>query len=1019
MADPIESDAPARVAGFDANDLWHDPGNGQFAKPGWSTAKSLALGAVRDTARELARDKPDGAEVTVKSGLAKLGIPDGGRTRVWYRSDTHGIVRDRDGRQHVVPWSTFSDTPPMAESLSKRVDPTLDFGPPPAPVRLVEESLFNTDFGFAPTDAPTLFDQPDGWGDLAPQTPDAPDIPSAPDPVADGEYKVGQAIMPADVVNLPENAKFKVYWIADDPTATTEYRRGPDGKFYDTSVEYDQYGEDPESFVDYITPYEGGPERKIEITDMGGARFAATPEQVQTVLDAMKTDSPGDGIGNWMFYRSDDPDNPSPEDRERSLLLVGDAARTDDMSQPTRSVMFTTSANGMPRGVYSSESVEELGASLESPFTYPPVENPFVIVPLDSPEYVALAQASQQWFAADTFRNIERDYLSGIEPDMPEYMGAFSWGANSMKERSGRLINEAFGDNDEASFSYDPATGDFTPASPGAAGAVTLSRSATPWMYAREKDGATRIRIDNRTKNDVLGLATDWSVVDDSSQPYETRVAALAEQRRVTMAMMPGGASSPLTWFPDEHTTEEGVTKTPRTRAGVPSAADEDAKESLARLTALGDRIANLITETAEAKDPNTGPNPYGLPLDTSEQMANTLHKAASKVDKSKLGGTQSAQYDSVMWALGRVYRGGNGSTQVTDLRIDDDGSMLIVFDADQAPNSTLVGSKMTITLSADGEMTTAFVAGGVPKSSGKFQFDPETTAGLRQAVDDIRRIDDEAAPLATPVTVSPRLAAHRKVFTDLGIDMTSDEQMTVGARGALADLAPDDPIGVTLRAGLAPYPRSWTNALKDFWVNVDIVKADGEGANGTDLNERSIVLKVPDTAAAPWYSDIVGHEMGHTFEKVVPGVTAGQYWHMLSRMRPGETPVNKRFGRHQLTMIEDEWADPYTGRVYDDGITSNRSLEVFTTGVQSVYDLRHRPASRFEADPRLHGFTVGLLATVEPPPGPDAIQREQMSATQLLGGSYTVDDVTALLKSGSLTDTQRTDLREILNGML
>ena len=139
----------------------------------------------------------------------------------------------------------------------------------------------------------------------------------------------------------------------------------------------------------------------------------------------------------------------------------------------------------------------------------------------------------------------------------------------------------------------------------------------------------------------------------------------------------------------------------------------------------------------------------------------------------------------------------------------------------------------------------------------------------------------------------------------------------------------------------------------------------------------------------------------------------------MLSRMRPGESPVTHQFGAHAVSVVEDEWADSYSGRLYDEGITSTDSMEVFTTGVQTIYDTGHRPASQFDADPRLRNFTIGLLAAIEPEESGYRIPRDQMSVTQLLGAAYTVHDVTALLRSGALTDRQRADLREILDGMV
>ena len=52
-------------------------------------------------------------------------------------------------------------------------------------------------------------------------------------------------------------------------------------------------------------------------------------------------------------------------------------------------------------------------------------------------------------------------------------------------------------------------------------------------------------------------------------------------------------------------------------------------------------------------------------------------------------------------------------------------------------------------------------------------------------------------------------------------------------------------------------------------------------------------------------------------------------------------------------------------------------------------------------------------------PSKPAEVPRDQQTVSQLLGGSYDVDKVKALLRGGGLTDAQRSDLRDILAGLL
>lgn len=116
-------DVSPRVAGFDANNVWHDPGNGRFAKPGWSTAKGIALSLIHSLA-DLARDNPDGIDARAKGdSLRSLGIPTGGTVRARYVDATYAtidVTSNGRTRRHKVKWDTL-DLPaedPAVETLS-------------------------------------------------------------------------------------------------------------------------------------------------------------------------------------------------------------------------------------------------------------------------------------------------------------------------------------------------------------------------------------------------------------------------------------------------------------------------------------------------------------------------------------------------------------------------------------------------------------------------------------------------------------------------------------------------------------------------------------------------------------------------------------------------------------------------------------------------------------------------------------------------------------------------------------
>lgn len=109
------------TAGFDAGGDWHDPGNGKFAKPGWSTAKALVMRAVRglDLADAL-RDDRDGAFLRLRADAPRAAADAlGGRHNVFHglwRDAEHAVVRVND-RPVLVPWRHLEAAPPEFNDL--------------------------------------------------------------------------------------------------------------------------------------------------------------------------------------------------------------------------------------------------------------------------------------------------------------------------------------------------------------------------------------------------------------------------------------------------------------------------------------------------------------------------------------------------------------------------------------------------------------------------------------------------------------------------------------------------------------------------------------------------------------------------------------------------------------------------------------------------------------------------------------------------------------------------------------
>ena len=911
-----------------------------------------------------------------------------------HRGEVSGIT---DAQEAAVDVITKQSMPFDAMSLVPLDAPNGQVTKPAA------ESLFGTDFGFADTAAPTLFGGDAQQPVTAPTpAPEPAPMPVVPDPVA-GPVKAGDVVPSRDVGALPVHSLFEVEWA---PDSKNTYKIGPDGRVYNVD-HYDEYGQDVAEFGDYV-------DRDVTVAEIGEPKHEATPERVKAVLDALYVDSPANEFTGW---EESNPDNGDVSARERRVQRMGTSAPSDS-GGPPKSVLFTTDANGWSK-VYFSDNpdTEVLGEDATNPRTYPPIENPFVVVPIDSPEFYELMRAVEISIDAPSVNDVENNYLSGAAPNPLPFMDTVVRLSDMMGERSTRLADEAFGPEGTAQFAYDPATGDFTPAEPGADGAVTLTRSEIPWMYARpDKEGRTAIRIQNRAKNKAMGYEVDYTAVDDRLATNEERMAALAEQRKMVMAMMPGGASNPETWFPNSR--EGGRSAENRFADGTPSISDLDALDSLARITEFGDRV-QMLTSSVEYQTPGYSPlpgsvSPFAMSHDDTLATAKRFGDALKKVEKRKLTGTQLARLRKMEWAFERAMYDGS---QASGIEVNDEGVMS--FKVTTPPillNRSPIPDELNFIVDpARGIMSMAFIFNGIPKDAAEFEHDePAFTTALHNAV---RRTDRIEPPAGTPEEITTRLAAHRTVMEGLGIDMGTNESIDIVGSGTLGEAAATDPKAVTVKAGLAPYPRSWTDTMADHSVVVQLVPSTGGGSNSTD--GRDVTLQVPNVVEAPWLADVAAHEMGHTFEQTVPGLGEAQYWHALSRIKPGEKPVSRKMGGEEVVILEDEWADPYSGRLYDSlGFNSMGHLEVFTTGIQGVVNTGHRAAARFDADPRLQSFITGILATVDPSK-PAEVPRDQQTVSQLLGGSYDVDKVKALLRGGGLTDAQRSDLRDILAGLL
>ena len=116
--------------GFDAEGNWHDPGNGKFARRGFSSWKQLAMQAMDawKVVREEATyaDGPITARVGT-NGLTRGGIKKGDWVEISYVDNIYGRIKAAtSGRSYNVKWTQFDDVKVLPDAKNVPVTSTPD-----------------------------------------------------------------------------------------------------------------------------------------------------------------------------------------------------------------------------------------------------------------------------------------------------------------------------------------------------------------------------------------------------------------------------------------------------------------------------------------------------------------------------------------------------------------------------------------------------------------------------------------------------------------------------------------------------------------------------------------------------------------------------------------------------------------------------------------------------------------------------------------------------------------------------
>lgn len=168
-----------------------------------------------------------------------------------------------------------------------------------------------------------------------------------------------------------------------------------------------------------------------------------------------------------------------------------------------------------------------------------------------------------------------------------------------------------------------------------------------------------------------------------------------------------------------------------------------------------------------------------------------------------------------------------------------------------------------------------------------------------------------------------------------------------------------------TARAALQHYPADWIRNSDRVSRQGTTLTIAGKPRSRTALGQYSHSSATVEASAKE--HDVMTHELGHRMEYTTPGINEMEAAHIATRQHNDGYAALGSYGSG-TTGVEDEFVDPYSGRVYE---VSNleRAHEVLTTGTEALLGGNH--ADRYgalvglggkKADPLHRAFILGML---------------------------------------------------------
>lgn len=238
-------------------------------------------------------------------------------------------------------------------------------------------------------------------------------------------------------------------------------------------------------------------------------------------------------------------------------------------------------------------------------------------------------------------------------------------------------------------------------------------------------------------------------------------------------------------------------------------------------------------------------------------------------------------------------------------------------------------------------------------------------TKNLKTTVKQVKEISGEIVP-GTKLFGTIQREETLKLLAEV---RSMDGRVTsyVGARGG----AVSDELADAMKFADDSFPRDWIDTVNEQYDEISIGTSGrgyNRGGNEIRLSQHLDTGVVDDKG----YFAVAVHELGHSMEKTVPGLSEME-WAFHSRRALITAPKGDQFEpekwlgsgyRKTEKSVFDAWTTAYTGKVYEG--SPEGSWEVFTTGIESLLaGSKYFGGGAVDLDDDFRDFLIGVLSVL------------------------------------------------------